>query len=222
MRFLTPLLLLLAGCAFGPVDPDPAETENPLSMDLIRGPVTLEMMSINGHAVPAKALAATLATVRRHVVSELTVKAGAQLEVAVDDDGFVLDTVLIEIINARTVTGPGSVTVVALPKMRRHNRGFAANLNDGGHLIVLYGSVLGSNWSWKMVFTHEFGHTLGIPWKKRHKWSANHCTYPTCIMYPRPDFRAIWSAIVNLGAYDDYCKTCASELKAAWVSTTEE
>ena len=212
---LIPLLILITGCAFGPVDPDPNAVENPIAPALIRLPIVVETISVNGHHLPAPALAASIATVRRHVKGPIEIRAGADLTTGTDTDGFITDASLNLLVASRTIFGPSSVVIISIPKMDKFTRGFAARLGDGSHLIVLYGAVIGGDRTWEIVLTHEFGHALGIPWKKTHKWASNHCTYPTCVMYPRADFRSVWSAIVHLGLYDDYCRICTLELQEA-------
>lgn len=220
------LLLVSTGCAFGPVDPDPTEQEIPIEQSLINQPITVEYISVNHWKVPMASRIKTLATISKYIVGPIVELEGAEVEYQpVPDRPWTYDDIN-ELLKNRTVVGTNTITVIAMPNIVDSNRGLAIKITDGGNLIALFGptivkmikisnGIVSESKTWELVYTHEFGHTLGVPYKKDHKWSKNHCTNPSCLMYPRPDYRSIWNSILNLGLFEDFCVICKNELKAA-------
>jgi hypothetical protein len=210
--------ILITGCAS--VAPDSDEREYPMSDDLINEPFLIEFITVNNLEIPEKSVDASLKTILKHVRGPITRVKGENVNIEVPDDGFITWEQMSGILAKRRHNGRSVITAVTLPKMRYANRGFCQYMNDGSHLVVLYAEPIESDANifvpvdkvYELVFTHEIGHALGVPYRKSHKWSGNHCTNPHCIMYPRPDFRAILTAVFHLGAYDDFCEECAGEL----------
>ena len=67
-----------------------------------------------------------------------------------------------------------------------------------------------------MVIKHELCHALGVPAHRSHAWCDQHCTRPECILYPRPDARAILSAALHCFSPPmDLCMLCQQEIHKA-------
>jgi len=73
--------------------------------------------------------------------------------------------------------------------------------------------------AWKIVLTHEIGHSFHLPANKERN-DHGHCTSRECILYKGPDWRAVLS-VPKHGMPYDFCKSCQAELKEAKASCQE-
>ncbi|CAA6807474.1 MAG: Unknown protein, partial [uncultured Sulfurovum sp.] len=80
------------------------------------------------------------------------------------------------------------------------------NINDS--------AVISDIQAWKIVFMQILGYTLGVPANSDHNKAGN-CTRRECVMYPKPDWRAIMSVLLLNGMPYDFCHKCKAELKEA-------
>ena len=98
-------------------------------------------------------------------------------------------------------------------------RGYAFSHSDRVNIVAYNGPtinkapVISDTQAWKIVLTHEVGHRLGVPAKKTHN-KAGHCTSRECIMYARPDTKAVLSVLFHGMPYD-FCDKCKAELREA-------
>ncbi|CAA6820818.1 MAG: Unknown protein [uncultured Sulfurovum sp.] len=80
------------------------------------------------------------------------------------------------------------------------------NINDS--------PVISDIQAWKIVFMQILGYTLGVPANSDHNKAGN-CTRRECVMYPKPDWRAVMSVLLLNGMPYDFCHKCKAELKEA-------
>jgi len=100
-----------------------------------------------------------------------------------------------------------------------HLRGYAFDHSDRINVVAYNGTtindapVISDTQAWKIVLTHEVGHRLGVPAKKTHN-KKGHCTSRECIMYAKPDWKAVVSVLFHGMPYD-FCDKCKAELAEA-------
>jgi len=98
-------------------------------------------------------------------------------------------------------------------------RGIAFTHSDRVNIVAFNGPtinhapVISDTQAWKIVLTHEVGHRLGVPAKIDHN-KAGHCTSRECVMYARPDTKAVLSVLFHGMPYD-FCDKCKAELREA-------
>jgi len=98
-------------------------------------------------------------------------------------------------------------------------RGYAFDHSDRTNVVAYNGTtindapVISDTQAWKIVLTHEVGHRLGVPARKTHN-KRGHCTSRECIMYAKPDWKAVVSVLFNGMPYD-FCDKCKAELEEA-------
>lgn len=99
----------------------------------------------------------------------------------------------------------------------RQVRGYAFAHSDRTNIVAYNATsinnapVISDTQAWKIVLTHEVGHRLGVPANKEHN-KAGHCTSRECIMYARPDSKAVLSVLFHGMPYD-FCDKCKAELE---------
>ena len=107
----------------------------------------------------------------------------------------------------------------------RNLRGLAFGHNPDYNVVVYNkinidnAPVISDIQAWKIVLTHEIGHRFQVPADKSHN-DQSHCTHRECIMYARPDWRAVLS-VLGHGMPYDFCDACTAELKEAKNSCKE-
>ena len=107
----------------------------------------------------------------------------------------------------------------------RNLRGLAFEHNPDYNVVVYNkinidnAPVISDTQAWKIVLTHEIGHRFKVPADKSHN-DQSHCTHRECIMYARPDWRAVLS-VLGHGMPYDFCDACTAELKEAKNSCKE-
>jgi len=108
---------------------------------------------------------------------------------------------------------------------KRNLRGLAFTHNPDYNVVVYNKSnidnapVISNTQAWKIVLTHEIGHRFKVPANKSHN-DQLHCTHRECMMYARPDWRAVLS-VLRHGMPYDFCDACKAELKEAKESCSE-
>ncbi|MHC4660761.1 MAG: zinc metalloprotease [Planctomycetota bacterium] len=214
-------IIRLLDIGHAPADPDERNIE--VNSDLLTKPVTIELISINGMSMPEASLNASLAIIRRHVAGPVKVVKGEDVEIEFSETGYSGLLELKSALKGRRFKGPGTVTIAVSPTFGLTYLGYCSSAEDGSRVIVLFPEIIKRQaviavlhvLAFEMVLTHEFGHALGIPSGKWHRWGGSHCTNPECVVYRNPDRRAILRAILHLGPYTDFCETCTAELRAA-------
>ncbi|HET6429056.1 MAG TPA: hypothetical protein VFJ30_11625 [Phycisphaerae bacterium] len=218
------LMLLLSSFAHGCAAPaGPDELNYPLYQPLVNGRlVTIEVICVNGARTPGKAIEKAVAAFGKHVAGEVRMRQGKPVRLAGEENGAISHSQVVRVARSRPACGPSDITIYVVPGMVPRGRGLMLGLADGGHVVIINAEAtkhpppLVSREGWcRLVVMHELCHALRVPSDRSRAWSARHCTRPDCVLYPRPDLRAVLTAIVRLGPPMDLCGACRREVHAA-------
>ena len=183
--------------------------------------VIFDRISINQTVPPPEAWNRTMDILRTYLASKIILNEIISKTIPTDDDGFLSENRDFSINEA----GAHQITVLFIPKMKKYVHGTCwTGFNDEGQIVaqvirdnehkIHKFPFLTKKKAWEIVLLHEFGHALGVPADPSHTWSNRHCTNPSCVMYPRPDFRSIGAFFFH-GYPTDFCAECKTELQTA-------
>ncbi len=217
---LAALVMLKIGCA---APAAPKELNYPVCQRLVNANlVTIEVIHVNGVKTASRSLEKAIEGFSKYVGGKVRTVQGEPVELQVDENGLLTRGQLNPIIAKSRYRGPSDISILLVPGLSDYgHRGHYEALRDGHHLIVIQtkylpGGVppLVSREKWAhLVIKHELLHALGVPADRSHAWCDRHCTHPECILYPRPDARAIMTGILRLGPPMDLCGICRREIR---------
>ncbi|HUX17488.1 MAG TPA: hypothetical protein VMW52_13510, partial [Phycisphaerae bacterium] len=182
-----------------------------------------EIIRINGTEPPGRSLEKAIETFGNHVAGDVRTVEGDPVTLETDEQGLVKEEQLKPIIARRRDRGPSDISILLIPGLSDvPHRGTCSQEEDGSHWVVIQGKridarfkILSAELRWQLVITHELCHAFHVPGNRNHAWSARHCTNPACVLYPRPDARAIGVALLRMGPPMDLCADCRREIREA-------
>lgn len=216
MQFLT------ACCPVGAAPADPGGFNYPACEPLVNGElVTIEVISVNGEKAVVRSMDAAIRGFSRYVAGDVRTCEGRPVDLETDENGFLTQTQVDAVIAGRRHRGPSDISILFIPgQAERQHRGTSLPQPDGSHVVVMQTRwtdrgvlplVSRERW-WRLVIMHELCHALGVPCDRSHAWRGRHCTHPECILYPRVDVRAVFSAVFRLGPPLGLCRVCRREI----------
>ena len=237
------VLLNMTACTFAPKTIEKGNARNQLvNKDLICAKqIDILPISINGEKPPQEAFNLSMKKVKKYTTSNLVVHNMVDLLIKESDvndfiqaygrirGGFnyLEATGRINLLNALKAfpkNGTG-IVMIYTPQLKcawnpkRNLRGLAFGYNPDYNVVVYNKTnidkapVISDTQAWKIVLTHEIGHRFKVPADQSHN-DQNHCTHRECIMYARPDWKAVLS-VLGHGMPYDFCDACKAELKEA-------
>ena len=243
------VLLNITACTFAPkaIEKGNAWSQS-VNKDLICAKqIDILPISINGQKPPKEAFDYSMKKVKKYTTNNLVVHKMVQLSIKESDvNNFIQaygssrrgfnyleatgKTNLLNALKAFPKKGTG-IVMIYTPELKcsrnpkRNLRGLAFGHNPDYNVVVYNkinidnAPVIPDTQAWKIVLTHEIGHRFKVPADKSHN-DQNHCTHRECIMYARPDWRAVLS-VLGHGMPYDFCDACTAELKEAKNSCKE-
>ena len=220
------LCSLVSGCMVFRATPEKTDSLRPAEINstvVASDRVVIDRISINQTVPPPEMWDRTIDKLRQYVSGEVVLNEMMSETIPADDNGYLSESRDISI----NEIGPNQITVLFIPKMKEYVRGTCwTGFNDDNQItsqVIRYNEhkihksaflFLTKREVWEIVLLHEFGHALGVPSDPSRTWSDSHCTNPSCVMYPRPDFRSICAFLFH-GYPTDFCAQCKVELQTA-------
>ncbi len=212
----------LVGCE---APADPVALNCPAYRPLINGRlVTIEVINANGAKTEGKSLQKAINGFGKYVAGEVRTIVAEPIEIKADENGFITTDIIDAVAQKRRYRGPCDITIYIVPDISDFSHRGYCRLDTSGrnvsHYIVIQApnvtegspAVVAPEQWWHLVIKHELCHALDVPLVRDHAWSNRHCTHPECILYPRPDGRAIVAGILRLGPPMDLCPACRNEI----------
>jgi hypothetical protein len=218
---LVAFLSAAIGCT---VTPDPRELNHSINQYLANGRlVTVEIIRVNDTKPPGRSLEQAIETFGKYVAGQVRTVDGESVTLETDEKGLLTKQQLAPVIARRQHCRPTDISILLTPGLSDVNhRGLYCLQEDGSHVVLIMGKNIDSTFKilapeprWQLVIAHELCHALEVPGNRDHAWSERHCTNPTCILYPRPDGRAIGVSLLRLGPPMDLCPDCQREVRQA-------
>jgi len=243
------VLLNITGCTFTPKTIEKGNARNQsVNTDLICAKqIDILPISINGQKPPKEAFNYSMKKVKKYTTDNIVIHKMVNLTIEESKVNKFIQAYgsyrrgfnyLEEIQRAKLLeslkTFPKNKTGIVMiytpilkcsVNPKRNLRGLAFRHNPDYNVVVYNKTnidkapVISDNQAWKIVLTHEIGHRFQVPADQSHN-DQNHCTHRECIMYARPDWRAVLS-VLGHGMPYDFCDACKAELKEAKNSCKE-
>ena len=242
------MIFTITGCTFTPKASDGTSWSQDLNKNLICAKkIDILPISINGAKPPQEAFDFSMSKIKQYTTDNIVVHKTVNLKIAENDvndfiqkfgtyragfnkitptEGAKLRKALKDFPKDKT-----GIVMIYTPSLRCSStgknslRGLAYH-HAPDYNVVAYNQttidkapVISKTQAWKIVLTHEIGHRFKLPANK-DRVNNGHCTRRECVLYAKPDWRAVLS-VLRYGMPYDFCKECRTELKKAKESCEE-
>ena len=237
------MIFTMVGCTFSPLPfEDDASSQTVNSTLVCAKQIDVYQLSINGIKPPKASFDLYIKKLKKYTTNNIVVHDIMNIAVQKDRvDDFVQgyggggmhlydlvdekkDGQKFADFRKKAMKSPSAIVMVYTPELickrdHHHLRGYAFFHSDRTNIVAYNATtinkapVISDTQAWKIVLTHEVGHRLGVPAKKTHN-KAGHCTSRECVMYAKPDTKAVLSVLFHGMPYD-FCDKCKAELEEA-------
>ncbi len=220
---------------FGRAPLDPEALNTPVYLPVARAPVvTVHLWQAEGLRWHLPSVGRAVTALDRLLPGRVELVLGCDVPLHADAEGMISRTQVREALETLPSEHPAHIPMLLVPPMRDLAYSFCCWRSDDRYAIAIqtrrrarrgWGRVC--RWLWLPLrpmlrreaaarhILHELCHTLKLPSRREHCAPLEHCTHPSCALYPASDLRWWLWVLLRMPTGPTLCRACRAELAAA-------